>query len=355
MRILITGICGFVGTHLATGLRRRRPDARIFGIDSFVRPGSEQHRQVLAEAGVSFTHGDVRCASDLERFGDCDWVIDAAANPSVLAGIDGRTSTRQLIEHNLLGTVNILEFCAQRRAGLVLLSTSRVYSITGLCSLPLRIEGDTFIPNGGPWPEGASARGITESFSTSAPISLYGATKLASEALALEYHHSFGLPVVINRCGVIAGAGQFGTAEQGIFSFWVGAWKARRPLKYIGFGGSGAQVRDALHPDDLTELVHRQISGGVTSSGIWNAGGGPARAMSLAALSRWCGDRLGPHDVGAQPEGRPLDVPWVVIDSRRAEERFQWEQRWSLDATLDAIASHYSRHPDWLDRSKPYA
>jgi CDP-paratose 2-epimerase len=64
-----------------------------------------------------------------------------------------------------------------------------------------------------------SAAGATESFSTEAPISLYGATKLASERLAQEYANSFGVPVWINRCGVLAGAGQFGTAEQGIFLF----------------------------------------------------------------------------------------------------------------------------------------
>ena len=61
-----------------------------------------------------------------------DWVIDAAANPNVLAGVDGRSSSRQVVEHNLSGTLNVLEFCKQRGAGLVLLSTSRVYSVEGL-------------------------------------------------------------------------------------------------------------------------------------------------------------------------------------------------------------------------------
>src|SRR5207247_9786355 len=60
--------------------------------------------------------------------------------------------------------------------------------------------------------------------STTPPVSLYGSTKLASEFIALEYGGAFGLPVWINRCGVLAGAGQFGTPDQGIFAFWINSY-----------------------------------------------------------------------------------------------------------------------------------
>jgi CDP-paratose 2-epimerase len=85
-------------------------------------------------------------ASDLENLPAADWVIDAAANPSVLAGVDGRSSSRQLIEHNLHGTLNLIEYCKRHKAGFILLSSSRVYSIPALASLPLRAEGPRFIP-----------------------------------------------------------------------------------------------------------------------------------------------------------------------------------------------------------------
>ena len=97
MRILITGLCGFVGSELALGLQRRFPGAQLAGIDNFSRPGSETTRPRLRAAGISVRHGDVRCAGDLETAGDADWVIDAAANPSVLAGVDGRSSSRQIV------------------------------------------------------------------------------------------------------------------------------------------------------------------------------------------------------------------------------------------------------------------
>jgi len=62
----------------------------------------------LAAYGIRFWHGDIRSASDLESLPSADWVIDAAALPSVLAGLDNRSSSRQLVEHDLLGTVNML-------------------------------------------------------------------------------------------------------------------------------------------------------------------------------------------------------------------------------------------------------
>src|SRR5206468_6206371 len=100
-----------------------------------------------------------------------------------------------------------------------------------LNALPLRVdEGRAFVPDrSAAWPIGASPAGLTEEFSTAGPVSLYGATKIASEAIAVEYGDAFGLPVVINRCGVMAGPGQFGTADQGIFSYWIRAWAAGEP------------------------------------------------------------------------------------------------------------------------------
>ena len=100
MKILITGICGFVGYSLARQLLLRMDGLKLFGLDNFIRPGSDSNRKKLTEIGVQLVHGDIRNASDLELLPTVDWVIDAAANPSVLAGVDGQTSSRQLIEHN---------------------------------------------------------------------------------------------------------------------------------------------------------------------------------------------------------------------------------------------------------------
>lgn len=355
MRILISGVCGFAGNAIARALAVQGPKARIFGFDNFIRPGSEANRDGLKRVGVKVAHADLRAASDVDALPACDWVIDAAANPSVLAGVDGLTSSRQLVEHNLGGTVNLLEYCKRSRAGLVLLSTSRVYGIGALARMPVRVEDGAFRPGPGRLPPGASARGISEGFSTGAPVSLYGATKLASEALALEYGQAFGLPVFVNRCGILAGAGQFGRPDQGIFSFWINSHLRRRPLRYIGFGGKGHQVRDCLHPNDLVPLLLAQMAAPRTAEGdrIVNVGGGPASAMSLLQLTQWCAERFGPHAVGRESAGRPFDVPWMVLDASKAERLWGWRPRTLLQSILEEIAAHAGTHPEWLELSAP--
>jgi CDP-paratose 2-epimerase len=353
MHVLITGVCGFVGSTIALAMRRLRPDANISGIDNFCRPGSETNRLHLQKAGVNVGHRDVRCASDIDTLPDCDWIIDAAANPSVMAGIGGGASSRQLMEHNLQGAVNLLEYAKRSKAGFILLSSNRVYNIPALTTIPLKVADTEFVlDTSQPLPPGLSDRGIGEAFSTAPPVSLYGATKLASEALALEYGEAFGFPVVVNRCGVLAGETQFGVPEQGIYSFWIRAYALRRPMKYLGFGGTGHQVRDALHPNDLADLLLRQMENPQLGSGkIWNVGGGAANAMSLAQLSRWCAETFGQHDV--QPDGtpRPFDVPWMVMDNQNVTQAFGWQPQTPLIEILSGIADHHRQNPNWLELS----
>jgi CDP-paratose 2-epimerase len=353
MKMLITGICGFAGSTVATSLLERMEGLSIYGIDNLMRPGSETNRTILKQLGVSVFHGDIRNASDFEALPQVDWIIDAAANPSVLAGVNGSGTSRQLFEHNLVSTVNILEYCKIHSAGFVLLSTSRVYSIPALTSLPLKTEDDAFcLDCSKNLPEGVSARGIDTDFSTEPPISLYGSSKLAAETLALEYGLAFGFPVWINRCGVLAGAGQFGTADQGIFSYWINAHLRRRQMRYIGFAGTGHQVRDAFHPRDLTALLHAQMlkprNGGRR---IYSIGGGPSNAMSLAQLTSWCNAKFGNHEPQIDDRPRLYDVPWIVMDSTHASDDFDWHCSSDLPEILDEIASHAERHPEWLEVS----
>lgn len=353
MKLLITGICGFVGSSLAKAWIEASADIVIYGLDNFIRPGSEENRVHLQKLGIKLFHGDIRVASDFETLPEVDWVIDAAANPSVLAGVDGYTSSRQLIEHNLSGTVNILEYCKKHRTGFIMLSTSRVYSITPLSNLIVEPVAQSFcLSEGQMLPPGLSSAGISELFSTAAPISLYGSTKLASEILALEYGEAFNFPVWINRCGVLAGAGQFGKADQGIFAYWINAYLRRRPLKYIGFGGSGLQVRDCLHPRDLLPLLQKQTA---TPSGLEirlvNIGGGNSNAMSLAELSAWCANRFGSHSVASEPEIRRFDIPWLIMDCSLADQILDWKPQTSLNQILDEIADHAQQNPNWLEIS----
>ena len=238
----------------------------------------------------------------------------------------------------------MLEYCKRVEAGFILLSTSRVYSIPPLAGLRVReVEGAYEPDPTEAAPEGLGSEGVSEGFSTEPPLSLYGAAKLASETVALEYGAAFGFPVWIDRCGVLAGAGQFGRADQGIFSYWIHSWVQKRPLRYIGFGGTGLQVRDCLHPADLVPLLAQQMRG--PSEGrprVVNVSGGRRSAMSLLQLSRWCRERLGEHPVVARRRGaavrRPLARPRLVPGAARLG--------------LGAPAQH-GRHPRGDPRARP--
>lgn len=354
LNVLITGVCGFVGSSVARQLIDVGAVKQIYGVDNLARRGSETNRRELSRRSIDVRHGDLRLAADLETIPRVDWVIDAAAVPSVTAAVDGDSSSLQLVQHNLLATINLLEFCKRHQCGLILLSTSRVYSINSLRNLPLAEHAGAFEliePDG---VEGLSANGIGESFSTAAPVSMYGATKLASEHLSLEYGLAYQFPVWINRCGVLAGAGQFGRADQGIFSFWLHSHRRQRPLRYTGFNGSGYQVRDCLNVRDLTKLVRMQMNTGRHDDRprTINVGGGMASAISLKQLTDWCDHRFGKHDVQSGPEQRPFDVPWVVLDATQANRHWNWRPEISLNETLEEIAVHAEAHPDWLELSQ---
>jgi len=373
VKILITGICGFAGSVLARTLLERQPGLQLTGIDNLSRKGSESNLEPLRQRGIPVQIGDICDPEALATLTPADYIIDCAANPSVLAGVDGRSSSLSVIQQNLYGTVNLLELCKAWNAGLILLSTSRVYSIPPLAALPLSESDSRFVPVFQAHDRqehtanvirtdaitGFSSNGVSEAFSTVPPISLYGSSKLCSEALALEYGAAFGFPVWINRCGVLAGAGQFGKADQGIFSYWIHSWKFGRPLRYIGFGGSGKQVRDCLHPKDLAGILLQQVdSRPQEGAHIQNLSGGISNSMSLLELSAWCRNRFGPSqselDLANSDahESRPYDIPWLVLDPSRAASAWNWMPATSLNDVLEEIATHAENNPHWLELSR---
>jgi len=343
MRILITGIAGFTGSTIARNIAMTCHENEIFGIDNLSRNGSERNVKMLKDLDIDFYHGDIRNKEDLDCLPDADWVIDCAAEPSVLAGIDGNGPSK-LIGNNLIGTLNLLEWCRTRKAGFILLSTSRVYSINALNDISLTSDNDRFITT---WPN--NEYGVNHKFSTKSPISLYGGTKLSSETMAMEYHHAFDIPVFINRCGVIAGPGQFGKIDQGIISYWIYQWMKRKPLKYIGFGGKGHQVRDFISPVDVCALIIEQIDDPDNPAKITNIGGGIENSISLRELSMWCEKKFGySNEVIESDEERPFDIPYYVTDNSHAYSNWDWKVRNSKESILNSIYEFAIRNEDFV-------
>jgi CDP-paratose 2-epimerase len=337
MRVLVTGGAGFVGANVAVALAERHPDWDVKALDNLRRRGAELNLPRLREAGASFHHGDVRELDDLLVLGEIDAIVECSAEPSVLAGVSG--SPDYLIRSNLIGAYNCLELARRTDAFLVFLSTSRVYPVAPLESLTL-VESDTRFDwsDGQPLP-GASPAGISEDFPLAGARTLYGSTKLAAELLIEEYRAAYGLRAVVDRCGVIAGPWQMGKVDQGVFTYWVLAHHFRRPLRYIGFGGSGKQVRDLLHVEDLVALLDQQLGEpGVWDGVVANVGGGRDRSLSLLQTTALCREITGNViDVECSSEVRPGDLPIYISDCAKLLRLTNWRPRHDPRTVLEDI------------------
>jgi CDP-paratose 2-epimerase len=339
MRVLVTGGAGFIGANVAVGLADRHPESKVVALDNLRRRGAELNLPRLREAGVEFVHGDIRLLDDLltttsERF---DAVLECSAEPSVLAGIDGTPD--YVVQSNLVGAYHCLELARRHRAYLLFLSTSRVYPVAGLERLAYEDAATRFeLTAAQPMP-GASPAGISEDFPLDGARTLYGATKLAAELLIEEYRAAYGLRAVVNRCGVIAGPWQMGKVDQGVFTYWMLAHYFNRPLRYIGFGGSGKQVRDLLHVEDLLELLDEQLGAPDRWDGITvNVGGGRECSLSLVETTELCAEISG-HRVDPErtTEVRPGDMPIYLSDCARLHELTPWRPRHDARGVLEDI------------------
>jgi CDP-paratose 2-epimerase len=323
-RVLVTGGAGFVGSNLAVALAGRHSDWEVVALDNLRRRGSELNLPRLADAGVGFVHGDVREPADLTALDPVDALVECSAEPSALAGAAGDTG--YVFGSNLVGAHNCLELARRDGAQVVFLSTSRVYPYATLDRAgyeegPTRFEltPDQELP-------GLSREGVSESFPLEGPRTLYGATKLAAELLVTEYRAAFGLRTAIDRCGVIAGPWQMGKVDQGVFTFWLLGHYFRRDLRYIGYGGTGKQVRDLLHVDDLADLIEDQLLRPEHWDGATvNVGGGPERSLSLRETTAICSGLTG-NDVGVAQsnETRPGDVRIYLSDCGRLSALTDW-------------------------------
>lgn len=323
--ILVTGGAGFVGSTLALAVRHRWPEARIVAFDNLRRRGSELNLPRLRAAGVEFVHGDVRSAADLAPFADgLDLLLECSAEPSVLAGYGEAPS--YVLDTNLGGTLHCLEVARRSGAAVLFFSTSRVYPIDALNAIvthdtPTRFE----IADQQSMP-GISSEGISEAFPLTGARSLYGATKLASELFIEEYAAAFGVRTVVNRCGVIAGPWQMGKVDQGVFSLWIARHLSGGTLTYNGWGGTGKQVRDLLHVDDLVDLVLLQIDRLDDLAGsTFNVGGGRGSSLSLQEATALARELTGREIVITPvPDVRTADVKLYITDNTRVTAATGW-------------------------------
>jgi len=336
--ILITGGAGFIGSSLAVFFKKKFPSAEVLCFDNLKRRGSELNLHRLKEAGIRFFHGDVREGEDFESLPPFDLMVECSAEPSVLAGVT--SSPRYVLNTNLFGTVQCLEEVRKNDAAMIFLSTSRVYPYRLINSLPYTEEETRFSLGEATSCPGVSTSGINEEFPLRGPRSLYGATKLCSEFIIGEYIDSYGIRAIINRCGLVSGPWQMGKVDQGVVMLWTACHIFGKNLAYFGYNGTGKQVRDVLHVDDLCRLIALQGERiGELNGEIFNVGGGAGNSISLREMTSLCREVTGVTiSVSSEPVNRPNDLIWYITDNAKVSRSLGWQPEKTVKETITDIS-----------------
>ena len=336
--ILITGGAGFVGSSLGILFKKKYKNYKVYALDNLKRRGSELNLPRLKRADIDFIHGDIRNQEDLDSLPQSiDTVIESSAEPSVLAGINGKPD--YLINTNLMGTINCLNFATQLDADFIFLSTSRVYPIATINQSPFIEEQTRFELMHSQKSKGISNLGISEEFPIEGFRSLYGASKLCSELLIEEYNEFYNLKTVVNRCGVLTGPWQMGKVDQGVIVLWVARHFWKKDLAYFGYGGEGKQVRDILHINDLFDLLDHQVHNFDEVNGqTFNVGGGREVSVSLQELTEICQRVTGNIvNINKDVADRTADIRIYITDNSKVTQTTNWKPRTSVEATVTEI------------------
>jgi UDP-glucuronate 4-epimerase len=232
MRILVTGTAGFIGFHLA---RRLLAEGHaVTGLDA-ITPYYDQtlklRRHALLAAEQRFAAYEFRLEESarlaaLVKEASPEVVVHLAAQAGVRYSAE---NPRSYIESNIVGTFNLLETLrAHPCRHLLLASTSSAY--------------------------GASPRlPFEESQCADRPLSLYAASKIATEALAHSHSHGAGLPTTVMRLFTVYGP--WGRPDMALFKF-VQRITAGEPIEVYGHG---KMTRDFTYVDDVIEAVCRLV------------------------------------------------------------------------------------------------
>lgn len=245
MRILVTGGAGFIGSQFVRALLSEElpsgRDARVTVLDNLTYSGNEANLAPVADLpGYTFVRGDIRDPGTVdEAVRGQDAVVHFAAESHVDRSI---LDSAPFVTTNVLGTQTLLD--AARRHGVgrfVHVSTDEVY--------------------------GSIAEGSWTEDWPLAPNSPYSASKAGSDLLALSYHRTHGMDVVVTRCS--NNYGQYHFPEKMIPLFTTNLLDGKKVPLY----GEGLNVRDWLHVSDHCRGIELVLRDGRAGE-IYHIGGG---------------------------------------------------------------------------------
>ncbi|MFZ7337168.1 GDP-mannose 4,6-dehydratase [Comamonas jiangduensis] len=319
MKLLITGGCGFLGSNLASDALARGDELIIF--DSLYRNGSRENLAWLQKQGIfTFEHGDIRNPNDITRIVTKhlpDAVFHLAGQVAMTTSI---ANPRMDFETNALGTFNLLEAIRQHapNAAVIYSSTNKVYGDLEQFNYT---ETDTRY-GCIEYPDGFDEKIALEFHSP------YGCSKGSADQYMLDYARIFGLKTVVFRHSSMYGGRQFATYDQG----WVG-WFCQKAIETsrgelhepFTISGTGKQVRDVLHAEDMKRLYMAALVNIDKAQGhAFNIGGGIENSLSLLELFSLLEELLNIKLEYRRLPVRESDQRFFVADIRKAKQLLDW-------------------------------
>ncbi|MDC0896158.1 NAD-dependent epimerase/dehydratase family protein [Candidatus Pelagibacter sp.] len=317
MRILITGGCGFVGSNLCFYLmdKLKIKNLLIETVDNLKKKSSIINLKRLKKKKIKNYKLDVSKKNSLKKLKKYDLIIDCCAEPAVEIS---KKKPDQVLSTNLIGTLNTIEKARNDDSKILFISTSRVYPIKDTYNYMKKKEE---------FDENNNLNGIK---------SLYGYSKITSEMLIEEYSYAFNLEYLIIRSGLITGPWQFGKVEQGLISLWIIKHIFKQKLSYIGFGGTGKQIRDVLFIEDFCELILLSIKKFKSvKNQIFCVGGGRKNKINLLELTDYC-QKITKNKIKISriKKTSNYDIPYFVAKNQKVKNLLNWRPKVNIQNTI---------------------
>jgi len=268
VRSLVTGGAGFIGSHLVDALMKEGGTLTI--LDNLSTGFKGNIAPWIGHPNFTFMLGDSLNRRDIRRaMKNCELVFHLAANPEVRVG---PVNTRIDFEQNILATYNILEGMRKSKTAktIVFTSTSTVYGDTTILPTP-------------------------EDHGPLKPISLYGASKLACEALISAYCNTFNMRGVIYRLANMIGS----RSRHGVI--WDFIHKLTKNPKRLEILGDGTQTKSYLMVDECISAMLFGLEHASERVEIYNIGS--EDQISVAEIAKIVVEEMELKDVKFQYTG----------------------------------------------------
>lgn len=323
--LLITGGCGFIGSHFVRLVLQEMPGWKVINVDLLTYAGNEQSAAGVAGAGDAtryrFIKADIADTEAMRVVFQSE-KIDAVVNLAAESHVDrSLLNSAPFLKTNVEGTRVLLDMAARRGVDRFLqVSTDEVYGSLDPDSLPFTEE------------------------SPLRPNSPYAASKAAADLLVRAYHHSYGLPTLITRCGNNYGPYQF--PEKFLPLFITNALDDQ-PLPLYG---DGQNVRDWIHVEDHAQALLRVLVTGIPGE-IYNISAGEEQS-NLHMTERLLHLLGKPKNLIRYVKDRPGHDRRYALDGTKLQSKLGWQPRISLQGGLQGTITWYQEHRAWWEQIK---